>query len=120
MPFDGVTVSQTASDLIRARQLLIERGWRRERGDLGGPHCPVTALMEAQGREHFGGVLQMGFIALTPRFRKAYRALKTALPKSERKKPLAVPVWNVAQDSADPALALFDRAIGAAILDPAP
>jgi hypothetical protein len=113
MPFDGARLSQTASDLVGARNILVNQGWQPNAGRHGGPHCPVTALMEASGYE-VTSIYSVLRAAASPRFRLAYRLLRESLPEGN-KHFLAVPVWNVVQKSGGPALQLFDRAISHAI-----
>jgi hypothetical protein len=109
MPFDGTKLSQVASDLITARDILIEQGWGPEAGKHGGPHCPVTALMEAVGFPQTGALSLIAPL-FSSRFRHSYEALREELSDSD-KVFMAVPCWNVVQKSGEPALKLFDRAI---------
>lgn len=106
MPFDGVGLTQLASDLIAARQVLLDEGWHPGCGQQSGPHCALTA-----GRKMLG----WNFRDDPPRLdrtKAVSRALQAALGK---RNGVDVAYWNDQQRSIEPVLALFDRAIAAAL-----
>lgn len=114
MPFDGTSLSQTKKDLLAARQLLIDKGWQPWAGEIGGPHCPVTALMEVQSWSNIS-LITLGLAPFSLRFRLAYKELVAALPEQKKNLFLKIPCYNVDLTNSEPALALFDRAIENAI-----
>lgn len=97
MPFDGTNLSQTKRDLIAARELLVRYGKARKCGfyRVEGPHCIMTAITMACDFNH--------------RFYDAGDVLCRTLGPDTHYTELVQ--FSDSHKSADPILALFDKAI---------
>jgi len=102
MPFDGTNLDETTKTLIEARRILIDYGWCV--GNLvqnDGRHCAMGAINAAMGHHVNAAGPAYGS--------EAEKRLLKVLPQKWLGQ--CIPSFNNAQDTVEPVIALFDRAI---------